>query len=979
MTNKVFEEKYNNLNKAQREAVDSIDGPVMVIAGPGTGKTTVLTLRIANILQKTDTPANSILAITYTDAGVKSMRNKLYEIIGDRAYDVKIHTFHGFASSIISEYPDHFIHLNKSEQLSDIDQEIIIRDIIKDDKFVDLRPLGDTDYYISKILSAIESAKRDAMSPEYIRTHSLEKINEIKNDEENISTRGASKGQLKAEAKVQIKKHEKTILFADVYEKYDDIKKNQSKLDFNDLIIELLTALKDDELLLRLVQEKYLYIHVDEHQDTNDSQNFIVSLIADFFESPNVFIVGDEKQAIYRFQGASVDNFMSLHSRWQNMKSIKLDMNYRSHQGILDSSFSVIERNYNENTNNDLRVKLKSGVEEEIRPIDIVGGENILSTEKYLIDEIVNLVSKNDNSSIAIIVKRNRDINRLINLFNYHNIPVTSERSIDIFNHPIGKLFFDFIEYLNDETRLDLLARTIVAGMWNMNINKSFEILRKIRSNSELDFNSDFPNLIKIRDKYISDSPIVFLIESAELSGYTKIVSKDVGYIDIWRGIINLAESLLRESDISDSKKLIDNLLAYRQASKKRSVKISIGTQDSQVQIMTAHKSKGLEFDYVFMPYANEEVWIGRNHGSSFILPRKDIDEEDDSNIEDIRRLFYVAMTRARKHLTILTSSEENSEKRLTPIRFIKELDEKVSNIHLPKLNTEELYNRKIIKENDSSNIRGLLDLSKRTLIEKGLSVTALNHFKKCPNKFIFQSILKLPQAPNSSSEKGNAMHGAINTVWKMENRSIENITNTLLEEVSKYFAKSFLNSFDKEIVKKELFNNIPKIAKSLYQHFNTNSDAKIYSEMPVKTEFSTLVGENRVSIPIHGKLDAIIEHAESIYVFDYKTTEAMSINKIKGDTKDSDGNYFRQLIFYKMLIASELKWRYKSIFPSLVFLNPDKSDNCSIVNLPIEKEDIDSVKSDIESLIKSVWTGDIVKSKCDDAECEFCGLFRLI
>src|SRR3989344_3362256 len=147
MSDLVFEEKYKKLNKEQKEAVDTIEGPVMVVAGPGAGKTTILTLRIAQILRKTDTPAHGILAITYTDAGVKAMLAKLREVIGNRAHNVYIHTFHSFASSMIGEYPDHFVEMRDLRQMTDVEQEILIRKLLVRPEFAILRPLGRPDTY----------------------------------------------------------------------------------------------------------------------------------------------------------------------------------------------------------------------------------------------------------------------------------------------------------------------------------------------------------------------------------------------------------------------------------------------------------------------------------------------------------------------------------------------------------------------------------------------------------------------------------------------------------------------------------------------------------------------------------------------------------------------------------------------------------------------------------------------------------------
>src|SRR3989338_6813926 len=586
-----FDKLYSQLNSAQREAVDAIEGPVMVIAGPGTGKTTILTLRIDNILKRTDTPANGILAITYTDAGVKAMRAKLQGIIGDRAHDVRISTFHGFASSVIAEYPDHFLHISDLKQMSDIEQESLIRTIISDQKFSDIRPAGKPDAYVSGIMRSFDDAKREALTPEMVRQFAGEEIKRIKNDEGSISTRGATKGQLKAEAKEAIEKLERTLLFADVYELYESKKREAKQMDFNDLIIELLLALRRDELLLRLIQERYLYLHIDEHQDTNDAQNFIIGLIAEFFDTPNIFIVGDEKQAIYRFQGASGEH-------------------------------------------TDLRIRLKSGMEKERNKdgktekdsemLEIVSGENVSSIELHLVKELRALIEREPKATAAIIVRRNRDLDRVIRLLESHSIPVSSERSVDVFSHPVGRLFFDLIEYLVDSSKVDALARTVIAGMWGVSFEKGVEIIRVLRSGQEVgSWSEEIPNLLKIQRSMLNDGAVGFIIHAAEQSGFTALIAQNPSYIHVWRGIVALAESLTREGEIKDPAELIKNMLAYRTSAETRTVKVSVGAPDVPIRALTAHGSKGLEFDYVFVPYATEEAWIGRPRGASFILPKK--------------------------------------------------------------------------------------------------------------------------------------------------------------------------------------------------------------------------------------------------------------------------------------------------------------------------------------------------------------------
>ncbi len=377
MTTKGFDEAYKRLNKAQKEAVDTIEGPVMVIAGPGTGKTQILTLRIANILKETDTPPSGILALTFTEAGQKAMKMRLRSLIGSRADEVNVFTYHGFAASVIAEHSEHFPHLARARQMNDVEIESLLREILRQKKFAKLRPLGEPDLYLNSIIKSIGDCRKEAWTPDFVRERAEVSIDEVKNDPSSISSRGAAKGQLKAEAEKRIEKLKRTMLFADVYEEYEAKKREKKKIDFDDLIFELLQALEVDDLLLRLLQEKYLYLLVDEHQDTNNAQNLLIKKIADFYEEPNLLVVGDEKQAIYRFQGASVQNFLEFQKIWPKMKIISLVDNYRSGQSILDASFGMIENNYETGEHDNLRVRLVSaGVEAKEPVVVVMAGNN---------------------------------------------------------------------------------------------------------------------------------------------------------------------------------------------------------------------------------------------------------------------------------------------------------------------------------------------------------------------------------------------------------------------------------------------------------------------------------------------------------------------------------------------------------------------------------------------------------------------------
>lgn len=974
----IFTKTYKTLNKAQKEAVDTIEGPVMVVAGPGTGKTTVLTLRIANILKQTDTPPHGILAITYTDAGVKAMRSKLRALIGSRAHEVEMHTFHSFARSMIDEYQDHFLEISGMKQMTDVEAEMLVKSIIEDPKFKDLRPNGKPDAYLGGILSSIDKVKRDALTPKSIREFALKEVEHIKNDEDSISTRGKTKGKLKADAEERILKCKKTILFADIYELYEEKKRSAKKMDFSDLIIELLVTLKNDELFLRLLQERFLHILVDEHQDTNDSQNLIIAMLAEFFETPNIFIVGDEKQAIYRFQGASVENFLLLRKRWPEMKLISLSTNYRSHQSILDVSHSLIENNYeNSDESSDLRIKLISESGETPKLIDIVTAEDVRTMDDYLVKELKSLLQSEQKASIAIITKRNRDLERIIKLLEFNFIPVSSERSVDIFHHPIGAIFFNLIEFVHDPSKFEMLARTLPTGMWSLDFDESISLVRSLRAGKLEDLKPILSKLDEIRESAHQQGSIEFIIKLADTSGFTELISRDPSYVHVWHGIISLAESLCRDSKLEDPMELLKNLLAYKESAERRAVKVSVGAPDLAIRALTAHGSKGLEFDYVFLPYATEEAWVGRNHGSSFVLPIKGTTEGD---IRDTRRLFYVALTRARKHVTILTPLEEAGGRGLTPLRFISEIDTKVSSINLPRMergmtlakgSESSVYSKYDLK---------IINLAKELLIKSGISVTALNHFLTCPNKFIYESVLKMPQAPSVMATKGTAMHEAIASIWANPDRrkmSVGEMETALVQKATNLILETFLSVRDKDLVKAEIEEEAPTVAKELHGHFMQSGI--VYTEKWVESMQLVEVSGESLYIPIHGKLDTVIDSGESVDIFDYKTRQGMSVNEIKGETKSSDGNYFRQLVFYKLLTQAEPRWKTRRISTSLVFIKPDKKERCSIITLPVSEKDVSKVVGEIKALVDSVWSGAVLKQSCGEEDCEYCSQRTLL
>ncbi len=964
--NKNYNEKYKGLNKAQKEAVDSIENPVMVVAGPGTGKTTILTLHIANILMQTQVNPGGILALTFTDAGVKSMKRKLRELIGSRADEVRIHTFHSFAGSVFSEFPDHFPHLFRTKQVTDIESESMVRKILQKEKYAKLRPFGEPDYYVGKILKAISDCKKENQDPEKVSEFAKAEIERIKNDPASISSRGPTKGKLKADAMGKIEKCERTILFSDVYKTFEAQKKEDKLLDYDDLLLQLLKALDEDSQLLSELQEKFQYVHIDEHQDTNESQNTIVMKLVDFFDTPNIFIVGDEKQAIYRFQGASVQNFLTFQSKWKNMKVIKLVSNYRSHQAILNATFKMIENNYDEGEHSDLRVKLVGEGKE--RPVDVVRSTDTHTQDEYIVKRIKEIQKEDVDATVAIIVRKNREVEHILTICDRNGVEASAERGVNIFESPAGTLFFDVLEYLNDPTNIEALSNTVVRGLWGLDFKRSVELINRIRSR-DVEVEKEIPQIGDILKEINTEGVINFLILVAQLSGYIDVVKQTPVNAEVWRSIVDLAKDIAERQGIQDPKHLITELLNYRKTAESKSIKIGSGSVNSHVQILTAHSSKGLEYDYVLMPNVTEESWMTHNFGNSFVFS---FQKDDGDEIKDSRRLFYVAMTRAKKHVEIIVPEENSGGRELTPLRFIDELDQ----VAVKQKSLDRIKERPLevpLGYFDSVREREAQEYTKRVIVEKGLSVTALNHFIDCPKQFFYKSILKIPEAPSVSSEKGIAMHKALSLVWREENRSAKNIEKTIINVTEEYFRTSLLPKFEKDIVREEIKSYAVDVARELQDYFAF--EGQTFVEKWEEKEFLVKYDGEEVSFNLHGQLDAILVDDKLARIFDYKTTESKSIASIKGETKSSDGNYFRQLVFYKFLLSGGANYKDKEIEPALIFVKPNSGGKCPTVVLPISEGDMDQLKTDIETLVQSVWSGEFLKKDCDDKDCKYCGL----
>ncbi|MEK7582863.1 MAG: ATP-dependent helicase, partial [Patescibacteria group bacterium] len=601
-----FQKYYQELNKEQKSAVDAIEGPVMVIAGPGTGKTQILTLRIANILAKSDTPAEAILAVTFTEAGVIAMRKRLAEIIGSQAYEVTITTFHGFAHSIIQKYPESFPRIIGSANITEADQVKIMEEVIEGAKGIKiLRPFGDRFHYLGDVLHAIQTLKREGISPDDLGKIVEREAKAFTSRDDLFHLKGAHKGKMKGEHKDTEKQIEKNHELAMLYEAYQAALTEQKLYDFEDMIMEVLGAMQSNADLLLQLQEQYQYVLVDEHQDTNNAQNRILELLMSYHDNPNLFIVGDEKQAIFRFQGASLENFHYFKNKFTGAKLITLTQNYRSTQTVLD----VAKTN----------LVAKAGHPESA--IQILEAATSDSELYMAVQDIKQkITNKADAAEIAVLYRNNRDALPMARMCDKLGVQYHIESDLDILADPdIRKLVLIFealqqfgeAEYLMSLLYLDIwgiepleVHRFIVSagggsssGGKMAELKKTFpDIYQKLSSWKTVAHNK---GLLELFDTIVRDSGLLasFLARPDSVEALEKLGT----FLDYLRRTLETHEGATLDDFMASLQRMKEHRILMRGA--------LAGRSPGKIRLMTAHRAKGLEFEHVYIINCFDGHW----------------------------------------------------------------------------------------------------------------------------------------------------------------------------------------------------------------------------------------------------------------------------------------------------------------------------------------------------------------------------------
>lgn len=1047
-----FKKRYSALNPAQEKAVDTIDGPLLVVAGPGTGKTELLSMRTANILQKTDTAPESILLLTFTESGASAMRERLSAIIGPDAYKVAIHTFHGFGTDIINQNREYFYNgavykpadeITSHEILEQIfdtldytsplatknnGEYVYLRDTTK--AISELKTAGLTSDELLQILDANDQvydlAERElsVLFEQKINLNMLQtlaplaqKIAELPQPKlpagitpmANIlalsiahmvdqATELNKTTPLTAWRNEWLEKNsDSQFVFKDrkrsaklraiayVYFAYLTKMNEQSLFDYDDMVLGVIHTLETRPDLRANIQERFQYVMVDEFQDTNLAQ---LRLLFDITsgEQPNIMAVGDDDQAIYSFQGADVNNIHKFRIHYNEPPVIVLTDNYRSVPHILAHSREVITQGSDrlEDTISDLTKALVSNSQAN-------GGvllhelNDTLAERAWVAARVANDIKNGAKpEDIAILARRHNELVALVPYLQSKNININYERRDNILsNEAVSQIILltDIVVALHEQRLgdVDALLPELVAhpafkftpeAIWQLSITayrNHQSWLEAMLANSTF---QPLANWLITLSLHVPNTPLESMLDiitgtpdSATIGdlvspyfsyyfGTNDNIEHYVTYIEALRTI----RAKLREYQPNDQLYLQD-FLRYISLHEQTGIGITsvrkfTDNQAGAVNLLTAHKSKGLEYSVVYVIGAIDSSWGQKVRTKSRLVgyPKNlQISPAGDTYSERLR-LFYVAMTRAKNHLTISYAKSDHAGKPLLPAAFLTGTSLSASVESAPSASevADDIIIdwRSRVTPNPTANMQQLLE---PTLQNYKLSVTHLNNFlditKGGPQYFLLNNLLHFPSAKSPSAQYGTAIHATLQRVHNEVKTGSKRPVEDVLHEFETILEQQHLDTEDHALYLKKGLNSLTKFLESKYDTFNATQ----------KTELG--FGGQGVIINgarLTGNLDLTDINNKAITVTDYKTGKPAQ--NWKGNSeyeKIKLHKYRQQLMFYQLLVQHSRDYaKYNFAGGVLQFVEPDTSGNIHALEAQFTDEEL----QDFTKLMTGVW-----------------------
>lgn len=1050
--------RYNKLNDAQKRAVDTIDGPVMVIAGPGTGKTELLSMRAANILRQTDTLPENILCLTFTESGADAMRRRLASIIGADAYKIAIHTFHSFGTEIINQNGQFFYNGAKFQPADDLSSYELLRSIF--DGLGHKNPLAvmtNGEYtYLGDSIQIISELKRNGLTGDELRqvldandtvidalepllakifanriskatlaelptviktarqltvesplktipslaTLVADSLDEALQSEKTTPVTAWKNAWLKKNSRgdfVFASREQQARLrtLADIYDQYL-VKMHEAALfDFDDMILRVVHATEIFPELRFNLQERFQYIMVDEFQDTNLAQmRILFGLTTNDVNNdrPNVMVVGDDDQAIYSFQGADVGNIHTFRVSYPDAALIVLTDNYRSTAQVLERARGVITLGSDrlETTIPEIDKTLTPHYPEVTDAVTLTELPDVRSERAYIVSSIRQVIADGqDPSTIAVLARRHHELIALLPYFAEAGIAVNYERRdnvLDIESIKAIELTASIVVALHEQRHDDansllpqLLAHPAFGiaaeTIWRLSLDtqsKRISWMEQLAITPEL---APIHTWLTTAAQNVAHTPLEYMID--QLIGTTdpdtadqfvspffdyffasdKLESQPDAYLLHLEGLQTIRR-LLRDYHPDETPYLqtfLEFIHLHRDLDRPiMTVRRAGDFVTNAVNLMSAHKSKGLEFDTVYVIGAVDSMWGERVRSRSRLIKYPEnlpLATAGDSANERLR-LFFVAMTRAKKYLRVSYSLGDSSGKGLTRAGFL--LGEQWQAISPPTETTIadaitaarlEWYQPVITPLS-----RSLQDLLQPKLETYKLSSTHLTSFldvtRGGPQGFLIKNLLRFPQAMQPNAAYGSAVHLTLQ-------HAHAHLSATGNHKPEEDILSDFENNLRDQHLPDTAFQTFLQKGSEALSVFLQQKYHSFSPTQKVELSFANQgvhIGDARLT----GSLDLVDISDSTISVTDYKTgkpsvgwTGKTDYEKIKLH------RYRQQLMFYNLLVANSRDYRKYSFDRGILqFVEPTTEGNILSIDATFTTQDL----NDFAQLIQAVW-----------------------
>lgn len=771
------------VHEVQLAAITALDGPQMIIAGAGTGKTTVITRRIAWLLAEEKAKPDEILALTFTEKAAREMEERVDRLLPIGYVDTSICTFHAFCERVLSRHGLEMGFPGNLRILTETDAWLLMRKHLKRFELEYFRPRGNPTKFLREMLKHFSRCKDEGVTAEKYAEH-VEKMWQK-------STGGSVDAfeRLPAEDRLELTKWKE---LAGAYTLYEKILAEESAIDFGGLLLGVQQLFENRPNILALYRLQYKYVIVDEFQDTNSIQYTLVKQLVG--EKRNVTVVGDDDQSIYKFRGAALANIMQFRTDFPDCQRFVLTENYRSGKRVLDAAYRLIRKN------DPHRLEVSENISKELRShqedegfVTHIHADTLQDEVQAVAHEIIERVTSGTASwgDFCILSRAHDPLAPFLETFDRYGIPYVHASSSGLYTKP---LIIDLLAYLRitvdplnntawyriiTHPRLGISPRD-VHELLSFVRRKAYSLADAMQRSSEafgvslegrgkllefLDMQKAFAE--KNRRSSAAEMFIEVVKKSGllgDIKGLPEMVQKEqFQYVEEFLGRLKrFVESNPGEASLG---MFLEEFDAEREAGEEGSLPKDEEAGPDVVQMMTVHSAKGLEFRYVFVVNLIEQRFPSISRSESLPLPPGlvPVIAELDDHVAEERRLFYVAMTRAKEGLFLLSADDYGGARARKPSRFLLELD--VDKTRPERRGDRALREAKNSEQSEASFLSsGSYEREQRTLLSlpEEMSFSQIAAFSTCPLQYKYAHLLKIPTFGKHQFSFGQTMHGTL-------------------------------------------------------------------------------------------------------------------------------------------------------------------------------------------------------------------------